>query len=168
MQKQSTYFTHRLASVLAVSAMAMGLVACDRMKEPTVGQQTDSAVGNSERAAADANRNAENAAASAQNNMQQGAANTQAAASDAAQAARDAGSSAMDVAGDAAITARVSARLAEDSALSAIKIDVDTSNGVVTLTGPAPSQEAKNRATTLAQGVNGVTSVVNNLTVNAS
>ena len=69
---------------------------------------------------------------------------------------------------DVSITARVSAGLAKDSALSALKIDVDTSNGVVTLKGPAPTQDAKDRASSIAQGVKGVSSVVNQLTVQAS
>ena len=168
MQKQPhpQCFAHRLASVLAVSAMAMGLSACDKMKEPTIGQKIDSALERTDRAAAEAKVNAESAVSSAQQKMQEGVASTEAAASNAAQAARDVGSSAMGAGGDAALTAQVSAGLAQDSALSAIKIDVDTSNGVVTLTGPAPSQEAKERATTIAQGVKGVSSVVNHLTVN--
>lgn len=170
MQKQLNghSFTHRLASVLAVSAVALGLAACDKMKEPTTGQTRDSTVDTTGRAASDAKVNADNASAAAQNKVQEGAAKTEAAASNAAQAARDAGSSAMEVVGDAAITAKVSAGLVEDAALSAVKIDVDTNNGVVTLTGPAPSQSAKDRASTIAQGVKGVTSVVNNLTVNPS
>lgn len=170
MQEKSIfqYSSCRIASVLAVSAMALGLVACDKMKEPTVGEKIDSAIENTERAAAQAKVDAEKALSSAQNNMQQGAASTEAAASDAAQAAREAGSSAMDVVDDAAITARVSAGLAQDAALSAIKIDVDTRNGVVTLTGPAPTQEAKERASSIAQAIKGVSSVVNQLTVNAS
>lgn len=170
MQKKSIFKSSasRIASVLAVSAMAMGLVACDKMKEPTVGEKIDSAVDKTERAAADARVDAEKALSSAKNSMEEGAAKTEAAARDAAQGAREAGSSAMDLAGDAAITAKVSAGLAQDSALSAIKIDVDTSNGVVTLTGPAPSQESKDRASTIAQGIKGVSSVVNNLTISAS
>lgn len=68
---------------------------------------------------------------------------------------------------DAAITAQVSAGLAKDPTLSALKIDVDTRDGVVTLNGPAPTQEAKDRATAIAQGVKGVSSVMNQLSVKA-
>lgn len=170
MQKKSIFqsSTVRMASVLVVSAMALGLVACDKMKEPTVGEKIDSALEKSERAAAQAKVEAEKALSSAQSKLEEGAAKTEAAARDAAEAARVAGSSAMEVVDDAAITARVSAKLAEDAALSAIKIDVDTRNGVVTLTGPAPTQEAKDRASNIAQAVKGVNSVVNHLTVKAS
>jgi hypothetical protein len=46
----------------------------------------------------------------------------------------------------ASITAAVNAGLIKDSELSAIKINVDTKDGVVTLTGEAPNQAAKDRA----------------------
>lgn len=69
---------------------------------------------------------------------------------------------------DAAITASVNASLAKDPDLSAMKIDVDTKSGVVTLTGPAPTPAAKDRATSLAQAVEGVAGVNNNLEVRAS
>jgi osmotically-inducible protein OsmY len=57
--------------------------------------------------------------------------------------------------------------LATDKDLSAIKIDVDTKDGVVTLTGPAPSESARDRATEIAKNVKGVSSVNNQLTVKA-
>lgn len=158
----------RIASILAVSAMALGLAACDKMKEPTAGEKLDTAVQNTERAAADAKVDAENAMKSAQNKMAEGAAKTEAAAGSAGDKMREAGSTAMDVVDDASITAQVSAGLAKDPALSALKIDVDTRNGIVTLNGPAPTQEAKDRATSIAQAVKGVGSVVNHLTLQAS
>ena len=167
----STIFHHpasRIAGILAVSAMALGLAACDKMKEPTVGQKLDSAVENTERAAADAKVDAEKAMESAQSKIEEGVAKTEAAAESAGNTARDAGSSAMGVVDDVAITAQVSAGLAKDPALSALKIDVDTRNGVVTLNGPAPTLDAKDRATGIAQGVKGVSSVVNLLTIQAS
>jgi len=68
---------------------------------------------------------------------------------------------------DATITTKVNAALAADKDLSAVKIDVDTKDGVVTLTGPAPTPEAASRATKLAKDVKGVTSVNNQLTVKA-
>ncbi len=71
-----------------------------------------------------------------------------------------------DAVGDIATTASVNAKLAADSELSAIKIDVDTKDGVVTLTGPAPNAAAKARATDIAKAVDGVKTVNNNLTVN--
>jgi hyperosmotically inducible protein len=66
---------------------------------------------------------------------------------------------------DAAITASVSAGLAKDPDLSAIKINVDTKGGAVSLKGPAPTAAAKARAEEIAKGVQGVTSVDNQLEV---
>ena len=66
---------------------------------------------------------------------------------------------------DVAITASVSAGLLKDPDLSALKIDVDTRNGVVSMYGPAPTAAAKDRATTIARAVKGVASVNNELTV---
>ena len=68
---------------------------------------------------------------------------------------------------DAGITTKVNAGLAQDPDLSAIKIDVDTRAGVVTLNGPVKSEQARDRASQIAQAVPGVTSVVNNLTISS-
>lgn len=66
---------------------------------------------------------------------------------------------------DAAITAAVAAELALDKDLSALKVDIETTDGRVALRGTAPSADARDRATLLAEGVKGVRSVDNQLTV---
>lgn len=152
---------HRIASILAVSALALGLAACGKTEEPTVGQRLDSAVEKTEQAATDARVKAESAMQSAETKMEQGAANAEATAKDAANTAKGA----ID---DATITAQVNAGLAKDPDLSALKINVDTVNGKVTLNGPAPSTVARDRAETIAKSVTGVTSVNNQLVVTAS
>lgn len=152
-----------IARVLAVSAMALGLAACDKMKEPTTGQRIDSAIDTTETAAARAEVQARKALADAQVHMRAGAEKTGVVAEKTADTLRSAGSSALALADDAALTAQVSAGLAQDPALSAIRIDVDTHAGHVTLSGPAPTQAALERATTIAQGVKGVVSVTNQL-----
>ena len=148
----------RVASILAVSALALGLAACGKTEEPTVGQRLDSAVEKTERAAEDARAKADSALQSAENKMEQGAANAQA-------TARQAADTAMEAMDDAAITARVNAGLAKDSDLSALKINVDTVNGHVTLSGPDPSAVARDRAEAIAKAVKGVTAVKNQLVV---
>ena len=153
--------THRIASILAVSALALGLAACGKTEEPTVGQRLESAVEKTEQAAADARVKAESAMQNAETKMEQGAANAEATAKDAANTAKGA----ID---DATITAQVNAGLAKDPDLSALKINVDTVNGKVTLNGPAPSTVARDRAETIAKSVTGVTSVNNQLVVTAS
>jgi hyperosmotically inducible protein len=67
--------------------------------------------------------------------------------------------SVASTAADMAITTQVKAALAADDQLSALSIEVDTIGGVVSLSGPAPSAEAAERATTLAKAVEGVTEV---------
>jgi len=69
---------------------------------------------------------------------------------------------------DATITANVNARLVKDKDLSGIRIDVDTQDGVVTLSGLAPSASAKEHASEVAHKVDGVHSVNNQLTIKSS
>jgi hyperosmotically inducible periplasmic protein len=64
---------------------------------------------------------------------------------------------------DAQIVTKVKTALAADSDLSALKIDVDSKNGVVTLSGSAPDASAKERATEIAKNVKDVKSVENQL-----
>jgi osmotically-inducible protein OsmY len=79
--------------------------------------------------------------------------------------ARNMTQDAKDKVSDAVITSTVKAELAKDSSLSAIKINVDTDNGQVALRGSAPSPDAREHATMLAQNVKGVVGVDNQLTV---
>jgi len=64
---------------------------------------------------------------------------------------------------DAALTARVKSVLLADAQVKGTKIDVDTNNGVVTLQGNVSSPSEKSRAEQLAQQVEGVKEVHNNL-----
>lgn len=67
--------------------------------------------------------------------------------------------------GDLAITTKVSTGLSVDRDLANNKIDVTTKDGVVTLQGTAPTEEAKQRATQLARNVADVKEVKNELKV---
>jgi len=148
----------RIVSILAVSALALGLSACGKTEDQTAGQRLDSAVSRTEQAASDAQQRTENAASNAGARMEEGANRVGNAASNAA-------GSAMDVAGEAATTAEIKAALVKDPELSALQINVDTKGGTVTLNGTAPSDSAKTRAEEIAKGVKGVASVNNMLTV---
>jgi hyperosmotically inducible protein len=66
---------------------------------------------------------------------------------------------------DVGITTAVKSKLAADDTVKAYKIDVDTKEGVVTLTGEVPSQAAKETAVQIARATDGVSSVVDNLTI---
>lgn len=126
--------------VISSLAMLLALGACDRNDggNSTVGERADSA----------ADRTAQAGRSAADQTRSMGAA----------------GAAKVE---DGVITSKVNAALVADKDLSAVKIDVDTKDGVVTLTGPAPSPEARDRATEIAKGVQGVTSVTNQLTVKA-
>jgi hyperosmotically inducible periplasmic protein len=139
-------------SLAAVSSLALllALGACGKQGEDrTVGQQIDSAVSKTEQAAKEATQEAKKSA------------------QDVTASAKDAAAVVAEKLDDASITASVSASLAKDPELSAIKINVDTKDGVVNLQGPAPSIGARERATSIAKAVKGVNSVNNQLTVSA-
>lgn len=68
---------------------------------------------------------------------------------------------------DAAITASVKSKLAADADVSALSIDVDTTDGLVTLSGKVDSQEDVKRAVEIAGSVKGVKQVISTLQVKA-
>ena len=68
---------------------------------------------------------------------------------------------------DAGITTKVKAKLAADSTVKATQINVDTKDKVVTLSGSVDSEAAKAQALALARGTEGVSDVVDNLTLTA-
>ncbi|WP_288253782.1 BON domain-containing protein [uncultured Hydrogenophaga sp.] len=144
--KPSTRYTTLAAAILASTLV----VACGEREDATVGERMDGAVNEAQQAGSQMREDA-----------RQAGQDMQAAGSEAADTiARDAA--------DAAITAKVNAALAADTQLSALAIDVDTSNGQVELKGTAPTAAAKDRATTLAAAVEGVVKVDNRLTVEAT
>lgn len=66
---------------------------------------------------------------------------------------------------DTAITTKVKSKLATDSETSAMKISVDTKNGVVTLSGTVDADTEKKKAEQLARNTDGVKQVANNIKV---
>ncbi len=66
---------------------------------------------------------------------------------------------------DAAITAKVKTALVSDDLVKARDIDVDTIDGIVTLSGIVASSAEKRQAETVARGCDGVRSVRNQLEV---
>ena len=66
---------------------------------------------------------------------------------------------------NAALTAKIKSKMALDDSVKALDINVDTSNGVVTLTGTVHSEAERTRAVQLARETAGVTSVNDRLTV---
>lgn len=150
-----------------VAGAALTLAACDKSDNRTAGEKLDSAVAKTEQAAETAaaktgeavkDAKAKVDASGTTSEVKEGMANAK-------EAVKDAGAAVSATVDDAAITASVSAGLAKDPDLSAIKINVDTKGGAVSLKGPAPTAAAKARAEEIAKGVQGVTSVSNDLEV---
>ena len=79
--------------------------------------------------------------------------------------AREAGGALADAAQNTQVSARIKAKLLEDRGLSAFKVDVDTADGVVTLSGTVDSHEAIERALQLALSTEGVRKVISTLQV---
>jgi len=66
---------------------------------------------------------------------------------------------------DAMVTTKVKTALLADSDIKGLAINVDTSQGVVSLNGEVKNQAQVDRAAKLAGEVEGVKSVLNNLTI---
>lgn len=138
----------RLTLTAIACAAALALAACDNSKpEQTAGEKVDAAISTME-------QKAEVVGAEVKQGVE--------AAKEGATSAMD---NASDMARDAAITTQIKADLARDPDLSALKIDVDTTDGKVVLKGSAPSDAARERASAKALAVAGVTAVDNQLRV---
>ncbi|MGC4060951.1 MAG: BON domain-containing protein [Aquabacterium sp.] len=125
---------------------ALALSACNRHHDTeTAGQKLDRNIAEARQEGQDAKQSAQQMGQEAKTNVEQ--------------AAKKAG----DDVNDATITAAVKAKLAADSQLSALDIQVQTDHGDVLLTGKAPSDTARAHATTLASSVSGVQAVQNHL-----
>lgn len=123
------------AAVLASTALLFA-TGCSDDPETTAGQELDKTIAEAEQNSAEAGAYSEDKVASAGQTLD-----------------------------DAGITAALKTRLIADDTLKALDINVDTQNGVVTMTGTAPTEAAKLIATDIAKTVDGVTSVNNELTV---
>ncbi len=70
---------------------------------------------------------------------------------------------------DSVITTKVKAKLAQEKVMSLVHISVDTdSNGIVWLSGTADTQEAVDKAVSIARSTEGVNSVENNIKIKKS
>ena len=133
--------------LLGALALAAALAACSKQDDRTAGQKLDGAIAEAKQAGAEAKTDASRAADSAEAKMKETANAT------------------SEAVTDAAIVTKINAALVADDQLKALKIDVKAQDGRVTLTGTAPDASSQQRATTLANAVNGVRSVDNQLVV---
>lgn len=79
--------------------------------------------------------------------------------------ARKAGEVIADATANGRITAEIKAKLIKDSGLAAFKIDVNTTDGVVTLSGAVSSYDQISHAIDIAMEVDGVVKVISTLQV---
>jgi hyperosmotically inducible periplasmic protein len=139
--------THHRMTLATISSVALlaALAGCDRNDQRTAAQQLDAAIAKLKPAAERAKQEAKKAADDT----------------------RAMGASAGEKLGDATVSTRVKAVLSADKQLGDMKIDVDTKNGVVTLSGAVANNEARDHALELARNVKGVNSVNDQLAVKA-
>jgi osmotically-inducible protein OsmY len=69
---------------------------------------------------------------------------------------------------DSTITGKVKEAILTDSQLSVLQVRVDTSHGVVLLSGAVDTKAQDSQAVKLASQVNGVTSVTDNIFIKAT
>jgi osmotically-inducible protein OsmY len=79
--------------------------------------------------------------------------------------ARDAGQAIADATADARTTAAIKAKLLTSHELSALSISVNTTGGIVTLSGTVPTEDAISKAMLLALETDGVNEVISTLQV---
>jgi osmotically-inducible protein OsmY len=140
----------RWAGVIAACVVGAGigaLAVSSFYDDRSVGQKLDAAMDATQQKAA---QTAEDLRAGASAALRDGA---------------QAGDAAATALSDAGITAAVKTALAADPRLSALKIEVNTEAGVVSLEGPAPDQTSRERAEMLAAAPQGVLRVENRLVV---
>jgi len=82
--------------------------------------------------------------------------------------AEQVGAAIADATADARITATIKAKLVKDQALSALRISVNTTAGVVTLSGSAAGTDEIKEAMKLAYDTEGVREVISTLQVKAT
>jgi hyperosmotically inducible protein len=78
---------------------------------------------------------------------------------------KQAGAAIADATANARTTGAIKSKLVQDSGLAAFKIDVDTTDGVVTLSGTVATHEEIARAMKIAWDTDGVNKVVSTLQV---
>jgi hypothetical protein len=123
--------------IAAVAVLALGLGACDQRPS------TERAGKNVDRSVADAGRQLQDAGKTAEGKLSEAG-------------------KAID---DASVTTKVKSALVTEPDLKAGDINVETTNGVVTLQGTADSAENRQKAAQVASNVEGVKAVKNQIVV---
>jgi hyperosmotically inducible periplasmic protein len=153
--KRNYDFKHHLAMAV-VTGVVLLVTGCDKQTSTgeTVGQKVDKVIDKTNETAQKAGDKIGEAAKSAEQAVKSTAESVQ-------QKAGQVGT----VIEDSAITASIKTELLKDPGVSALKIDVNTVKGEVTLSGEADNEGARARAGRIAAAVPGVVKVNNSINV---
>ena len=80
----------------------------------------------------------------------------------------EAAKEAKELIGDGALTAKIKAKMALDDRVKALNLNVDTTNGVVTVNGHVRTSAERERAIQLANETDGVKHVVDRIVIDAA
>jgi osmotically-inducible protein OsmY len=158
-KEQTMYHHNDVKKYLAMAAfmgLALAAAGCDKQTSSgeTVGQKVDRAIDKTNAAAGQAENKIGEAAKSAEQAVK-----------GTAEIVKVKASEVGKILDDTAITAAIKADLVKDPGLSALKIEVSTFKGEVTLKGEVDSEAARARAGSLASAVSGVVKVNNSISV---
>jgi len=157
---------HRGLVSAAALGLALVLAACgERSDDTTVGQRADGPAARTGQAAKDKLGQSSQAASQGSRDP---STSVMGAAADARDKAYGSSADGKDSGkADDKLTSMVLTGLKADKELNPLRIDVDTRDGVVTLSGSVPTAAAKARASEIAKNVKDVKSVNNQLTLAA-
>jgi hyperosmotically inducible protein len=139
--------------LILVAAALLPAAGCDRAQEDRAAEAASQAV-----------RQTNQALSKAGEVAREGVREAGKAAQKATDAAKDGAGEAGRLLGDGALTAKVKTALLADEGVPGSSIDVDSSAGVVTLSGRLASQSQIDRAVAIARAIDGVSRVENRLT----
>lgn len=153
------YREPELKKALAMAALlgvVLAVSACDKQTSSgeTAGQKLDKAIDKTNATAGQAENKIGEAAKSAQRAVK-----------DTAETVKEKATQVGGILDDSAITAAIKADIVKDPGLSALKIEVNTVKGEVTLKGEVDSDSARARAGRIASAVSGVLKVNNSISV---
>ncbi|MBT9566711.1 MAG: BON domain-containing protein [Thiobacillus sp.] len=144
-----------IVAISLVSSLAVFAAGCDRNKEPAANSAEQATPEQATPEQGTAEKKYDNAVA----DTKQGVSDL----GNTLERKADQAGQAID---DAAITTAIKGKYLADDTLKGLDISVETDHGVVMLTGSVQNEAARDHATQIAKGVDGVVSVNNQLKVN--
>lgn len=158
----------RFAAVVVVVAWA--LTGCGKTDtDETAGQKIDAAIEKAKQAASQAHGKSESAGAEIKAKTEEAFGRAGQVLKDTAEKSESSTKAAAEKTiqklDDMAITTAISAEFLKDKEIQGLKINVDTKNGAVVLTGEVPTENLRVKAEAAAKKFNGVQSVDNRLLV---